>query len=113
MLTRLNRLTRQRDFAHLYQRGERLSDRHFLIRIGANRQRVVRVGVVISTKVAKRAVDRNQHKRQVRPVIRDLLSALPTGWDILITVRQTVAAHTEWPAFREELRNLLKRRFSA
>lgn len=113
MLARPNRLTRQRDFSSLYQRGQRLGSPYFLIRVGPNRLSNVRVGVVISTKVAKRAVDRNRHKRQVRAVVREVLAKLPAGWDILITVRQATPDHTAWPAFREELRNLLKRRFLA
>ncbi len=112
MLAHPNRLTRQRDFAQLYQRGERLSDRHFLVRVGPNRLRTVRIGVVISTKTAKRAVVRNQHKRHIRALIREMLPSLPPGWDILVTVRQSVVDFTGWPAFREELRNVLKRRFS-
>lgn len=69
--------------------------------------------MVISTKTAKRAVDRNRHKRQVRAVVRGLLTDLPAGWDILITVRHAVRGQADWPVFREELRKLLKRRFSA
>lgn len=113
MLARRFRLVAARDFQQIYKIGLRRASHHFLLRLARSRQSAVtRVAVVVSTKVSKRAVVRNQLKRHIRVVVADLLPNLPVGWDIIITVRQAVTDHTAWPAFREELRNLLAPPFS-
>ena len=112
MLARRFRLVSPRDFALIYKTSRRRTSRYFLIRLARGRSPVTRLAVVVSTKVSKRAVVRNRLKRQVRAVARELLPNLPTGWDIIITVRQVVTDRSTWPIFREELRNLLTPPFS-
>ncbi len=111
MLARGHRLTDRRAFDQLYRRGQRLSTEHFLVRLEGTGRKELRFGVVMSTKVSKRAVIRNRHKRQIRAVLESLVTHLPRGWDILITVRRAVRERCEWEDFRKELRSLLERRF--
>ena len=112
MLARPFRLVRSKDFDYLYRRGERLASVHLLVRIGLNHQPRSRFGIVVSTKISKRATVRNRHKRQLREAIRPLLTILPTGWDVLVTVRQQFQKEGAWPELRSELTTLLVRRFS-
>lgn len=107
MLPRRFRLTAARDFQFIYKTGRRRASHYFLLRLSRGPSQATRIAVVVSTKVSKRAVVRNRLKRHVRAVVGQLLPTLPTGLDIIITVRQVVSDSQAWPAFREELRNLL------
>jgi ribonuclease P protein component len=51
-----------------------------------------RVGLVVSKRIAKHAVDRNYMKRLLSEPIRSLLPRLPGGLDIVISARQKANA---------------------
>ena len=65
-------------------------------------------GISISKKVSKRAVVRNRIKRQLRAIIRDRLSSISPGWQIVIIVRPS-AVECEFADFLRELEYLLKK----
>jgi ribonuclease P protein component len=48
----------------------------------------VRIGFVVSKRIAKHAVDRNHLKRLLSEAIRPSLPALSPGWDIVISARK-------------------------
>lgn len=60
-----------------------------------------RLGITVSRKVSRRAVDRNRIKRQVRESFRHHWAALG-GWDIVITA-QPGAAMSANPELRRSL----------
>jgi ribonuclease P protein component len=65
-----------------------------------------RIGISISQKVSKRAVDRNRIKRQIRAALQEYLPDLKTGWRIVIVVRPT-AIQCDYQQFLQELKQLL------
>jgi ribonuclease P protein component len=91
-----NRLRRRQDFAEVYAKGDRYSGQYLRLRVyslgssdkelGANPTRATQVGIVISKKVSKLAVNRNRIKRQLRAIFRQLLSQLRQGLQIVVTV---------------------------
>lgn len=65
-----------------------------------------RIGISISQKVSKRAVDRNRIKRRIRAALRYLLPELFPGWLVVITVRPGTA-ECGYEEFLRELKQLL------
>jgi ribonuclease P protein component len=65
-------------------------------------------GISISRKVSKRAVVRNRIKRQLKAVIRQNLSKIEPGWQVVIVVRPA-AVECEFDDFLRELEYLLKK----
>ena len=53
-------------------------------------ERAPRVGFVVSAAVGG-AVVRNRVKRRLRALVRDRLSALPTGWDFVVRAQSAAA----------------------
>lgn len=47
-----------------------------------------RFGIVVSTKISKKAVDRNRVKRQVRKAIRNYLGKIKDGHDAIVLARK-------------------------
>jgi len=83
------RLRRASDFAALRQ-AERWQGRHFLLRWHTVSERNARLGLAVSRKVSKRAVERNRIKRVVRESFRAEREGLP-ALDILVIARTSAA----------------------
>lgn len=88
MLKRIFRLTDNKDFQSVYRRGRFTASALFSVNVLPNRFGTVKVGIVVNKKVAKRAVERNAVKRQVREIVRAVLPKLKRGQSIVVTVRQ-------------------------
>ena len=83
------RLRRATEFAALRQ-AERWQGRHFLLRWHTGSERNARLGLAVSRKVSKRAVERNRIKRVVRESFRAERAGLP-ALDILVIARTSAA----------------------
>jgi len=102
VLPAANRLHR-RDFAQTYLNGDRFSSKFFKLRRWFNptkQQQPPRIGIVVSKKVAKLAVKRNQLKRQIRAILRSYLPQLKRDLQIIVTVASVASAPT-----RDDLAN--------
>ncbi len=47
----------------------------------------VRIGLIVSRKVARKAVQRNKVKRRLREILRSWIPHLHPGWDIIVVAR--------------------------
>jgi ribonuclease P protein component len=84
------RLRRAAEFAALRHAPGRLDTRYFLIRYRASEAGSARLGLAVSRRVSKRAVDRNRIKRNVRESFRRARARLP-AFDLLLIARQQAA----------------------
>ncbi len=64
------------------------------------------LGISISKKVSKKAVERNRIKRLIKACFRELLPLINQGWKLIIIVRST-AIECEYEHFLRELKKLL------
>ncbi|HET7931243.1 MAG TPA: ribonuclease P protein component [Rhodanobacteraceae bacterium] len=101
------RLRRAADFAALRQATGRASSSHFSLRWIPAAAGECRLGMAVSRKISKRAVERNRIKRQVRESFRTRRAQLP-GLDVLVIAR-TSAAGTPSPALRADLDRIWQR----
>ena len=92
MLKRVFRLTDNKDFQTVYRRGRYNATALFSVNVLPNRFGFTKIGIVANKKVAKKAVDRNAVKRQVREIVRELLPQLKKGQSVVVTVRQPALA---------------------
>ncbi|MEB3280759.1 MAG: ribonuclease P protein component [Lyngbya sp.] len=121
MLPKVNRLWHPQDFKAVYARGVHRKTSHLTLRAlrcspqpdqiseqeSLNQtERATRIGISISQKVSKRAVVRNQIKRQIRAAFRQLLPKLSKGWDLVVVVKPT-ALECNYAEFLQELEQLL------
>jgi ribonuclease P protein component len=86
MLPSKNRLTREKDFKKISTSGKSFFSPLFRVKIIKNNLEQSRFGFVISTKVSKKAVERNRLKRQLREIIRLNLDKVTPGFDVMISV---------------------------
>ena len=90
----------------MYRAGKRRSTTHFTVFYRANGQPNSRFGFSIK-KTLGGAVVRNRIRRRVREMVRLHREELPTGWDIVIHPKSSVA-QTPLPALTEDLLRLLR-----
>jgi ribonuclease P protein component len=95
------RLRRAADFAALRNAPGRLDTRYFLIRYRASDAAGARLGLAISRRVSKSAVQRNRIKRLTRESFRRARNNMPL-LDVLVIAR-SIAAGAESPALRADL----------
>ena len=89
-LPREARLRRAGDFAALRNVSGRLGGRCFLVRYRRNELGHARLGLAISKRVSKRAVERNRIKRLLRESFRRMRQRLPDV-DLMVMAREQAA----------------------
>ena len=82
-------LLKPSEFQHVYRHKNWTGNREFVVNLCRNQLSHSRLGLVVSKKVSKRAVDRNQIKRHVREWFRHNREALD-GFDIIVTAKPTI-----------------------
>jgi ribonuclease P protein component len=121
VLPKHQRLRHSRDFSRVYRFGRKAVSAHLIIRVLADSPQAqslqaeplslaatvvpVRVGIVVSQKVSKRAVVRNRLKRQVRAIMGRLIPHLQPHLWIVINLRPG-ADQCEYGEFLRELKQL-------
>lgn len=97
--TRAQRLTSGDEFSRVFAGAERSSDRFFTVLAQINDKNRARLGLAISRRAARRAVDRNRLKRIARESFRQLELA-PADF-IVMARRDAVGAGN--PSLRSSL----------
>ena len=83
---RTSRLTRAADYRSVFQANTRVSDDCFTLLVALRDTTQSRLGLAVSKKQIKRAVDRNRIKRIIRQSFRLHQNQLP-GVDVVVMVR--------------------------
>ena len=82
---------RKSEFDEVYRAGKRRSSSHFTAFVRASGQPVSRFGFSIK-KALGGAVLRNRMRRRMREIVRWHRQEIPTGWDIVIHPKSSVAS---------------------
>lgn len=94
MLPKINRLTKNKEFDCVFKKGRSNYNNLLGIKNAPNDLGLVRLGILISNKVSKKAVDRNKTKRQVREIFNQYLNKIIAGNDFLIIALPAIKAKT-------------------
>jgi len=86
MLKKSNRIGRNKEFDRAFKLGQSFYDKILGLKAVDNGLSLSRLGVLVSTKVSKKAVVRNRIKRQIRAIIRGEWAAMKSGKDLVIIV---------------------------
>lgn len=86
MLARQLRLIKTKDFKRIFKLGKAYHAKIFRLKVLANESETNRYGIVISSKVSKKAVERNKLKRQFRRAVKQFDKRLFLGFDLVIIV---------------------------
>ncbi|MEK7211579.1 MAG: ribonuclease P protein component [Patescibacteria group bacterium] len=98
---------RAKDFGRILKQGRIFNTPYFRLRSLPNNFPNIRVGIIISAKVSKKAVLRNRLKRQISEIFRLNFSKLQPGYDIVITVSGSMVGK-KYQEIKEEVLRALK-----
>lgn len=100
------RLTHRAEYDAVYRNGRRRSSRQFTVFFWPNGGSESRFGMSVGRALGG-AVVRNRIRRRVREVLRLNRRGIPSGWDIIVHPRASVAK-AEFAAMSDELTTLLR-----
>ena len=81
------RMKKTRDFAAMATKGRSVFGFFSTLRVRSVAAGESKVAFIISTKIFKKAVDRNRAKRRFREAIRSLLPSIPKGYHLLFVLK--------------------------
>lgn len=86
MLAKRSRLAKEKDFKTIFKRGKSFYVKIFGVKALANGLKENRYGIVISSKVSKKSVERNRLKRRLRAALKEADEKLVRGLDLIVIV---------------------------
>lgn len=84
MLPRENRLKRKKDFEKVFQEGRGIKEGFLILKMLSNNLNQSRFGIIVSSKISKKAVLRNKIKRRIRKLIKERLAKTKKGKDVVL-----------------------------
>jgi|GEM_PF-398436 len=81
------RMKKTRDFAAMATKGRTIFGFFSTLRIRAINSGETKIAFIISTKIFKKAVERNRSKRRFRASVRELLPTIPKGYHLLFILK--------------------------
>jgi len=104
-LAKCVRITKARDYAHTFQNGSHIQGKFWRLTTNNSGNSNSRLGLAISKKVYKRAVDRNLFKRLARETFRQNQQDLES-LDFVVMIKKTT--RTTNKAIIQDLLSLMK-----
>lgn len=105
-----------RDYGRAFHRQQKAAGRDVVVLVSPRPKRGprrARLGVMVSTKVAKRAVRRHELKRWVREWFRTEAKTLAHAWDVVVLFRRDPAGEAAHQRLVVDLRRLLPKALAA
>lgn len=90
MLNLKNRIRLANDFKDILKNGESFFCKNFYIKTKNNTLDNSRFGIIVSSKVSKKAVERNRLKRIIREIIKENLKDIKNKQDIVIILNNSI-----------------------
>jgi len=109
MLPFKNRLTRRKDHEKVQKLGNFISLKNITVKFLENGTRDTRIGIIVGLKYSKKAVERNQVKKEIRGIVQPELKNLKKGLDIVIMARKREEEKTRGINFKKLITEALLR----
>jgi ribonuclease P protein component len=90
MLSKKNRLIREKDFNKIHKFGKFYGEVFLAIKILENNSDISRFGFLVGTKISKKAVKRNLVKRRLRESVRLKLDQIKPGYDVVFLTKPEI-----------------------
>lgn len=91
MLSKTFRLTGKETFAKLKKEGKKIfGETLTLVYRAREDEKNSKIGIIVSLKISKRAVDRNKVKRLIREAVRRDINDLKSGIDLVFLTKRNI-----------------------
>ncbi len=90
MLSKTNRLQKNKDFDEVFKKGKGFKEDFLFLKFLGNNLEVSRFGFVVSNKVSNKATVRNRIKRVLRELVQKKLPNIKKGIDVVLVVNNQI-----------------------
>ncbi len=108
MFKKENRLTKNKEFDNVWRAGRSSFDKILGVKAIQNNLSSNRFGILVGSKVSKKAVERNKIKRRIREAVKLQLKEIKSGLDIMI-VALPESRGKEFLEIKESIENGFKK----
>lgn len=108
MLPKKNRLKNKKDFERVFKQGKGFKEDFLFLKVKKNNLKESRFGFIASLKVSKKAVFRNKIKRRLRETVREKLSEVKSGIDVVL-IAQKGTEEKDFSEIKEVTNKLFKK----
>ena len=84
MLSKINRLRKEKDFEKLFKKGKSFKNGFLILKIVRNNLEESRFGFIVSQKDSKKATLRNKVKRRLRDIVQQNIGKIKKGIDVAL-----------------------------
>jgi len=107
MLAQKYRLKKRKDFERVYKQGKGFKQDFLFLKTVENNLENSRIGIVVSKKIASKAVERNLIKRRLREAVKKRLPEMKQGLDIVIVAQAGINKRTLFQDIEQILNKIL------
>lgn len=108
MLSRESRIRSEKEFKKIFRFGKRFDTENFSFLVLKNEKGGrVKVGVVVSNKIDKRATRRNGIKRRIRAIVREHMNKITSGEQIVIRAKKALDYPYDFKKIEKEIMLLI------
>lgn len=108
MFLRKNRLTKNKDFDNAFKNGFSSFDAVLGVKAVRNDLDFCRIGIMVGTKISKKAVERNKIKRRLRAAIKNFLPHIKAGYDVVV-IAQPLVVEKDFIEIKKSMHKHFKR----
>lgn len=109
MLDRRHRLSDRRAIQQVHRRGQLKRGHHLTVKALAQPPaHPAKLAVIVSSRVAKQATERNRLRRRLQAACEQIVSQLTAGFNILVIINSRQALNMEFTALENELSGCLR-----
>ena len=101
MFKKDERLSKQKDINRVFAQGKKVFSRSLILFFLKNDLKTRRATVIVSSKVSKKATERNLYKRRIREVVKNLESI---GFDMVIVALKEIK-NQDFIGIKKDLEN--------
>lgn len=87
MLGKANRIKKKKDFEKIFKNSKSFKNDLFILKISKNNLGLNRAGFVVSTKISKKATERNKARRRLTELMRNEIGKIKVGTDLVFIAR--------------------------
>jgi len=104
----LSKLTKNKEFEKIYKNGKSSFNKLLGIKTIKSDNKKARFGIIVSTKISKKAVERNKIKRQIREILRKELRKIKENIECVIITRPEIL-NKKYREIEQSIQNNLRR----
>ncbi len=108
MLAKKYKLKKKKEIDALFKTGKSQDSRLLKIKWNKNNLNINRFIFAVSTKISKKATQRNKIKRKLEEIIRNNYQGIKQGYDLAIIAKPEII-NTDYQLTRKELMKLLEK----